>query len=339
MEHIIKRVVFSSERQVQCETVRANLAPADDGVIVETRYSCISAGTELAKLTGKQSFRFPSGIGNRAVGRVVEAGAHCSRARPGDLVFAHTPHCSLAASNGLFVRLPDDLDRPEGALIGLASVAMTGVRVACPDLGDTAVVLGAGLVGQFTAQLLAINGMRVIIVDQVAQRLEIARGFGVETLLDARDGSMAGNLLRMTSGAGADHVFDCTGDPGAIVAAPALARRGGKIIMVGSPRGAFCADITGFLNAFHLDGPHGDLTLCGAHEWKIPLWQTDSCKHSQERNIRVIARLALDGRLKLAPLLSRVFKPEDAAECYGALSSGHPALLGVVFDWRGGLGK
>jgi len=330
MQTNVKSILFTGINEVSCESRDAELAPPPSGALIRTRYSCISAGTELAKLSGKQQFAYPGGIGNRAIGHVEQVGASCTIVKPGDLVFAHTPHASHASTTGLMVRLPEELDRPETALIGMASVAITGIRVAQPEMGDTAVVLGAGLVGQLLAQLLAIDGVRPILVDRIADRLSIAQTCGIEDVADSSEGLPCDN---------ADIVFDCTGVPDAIIEAPRYARKGGQIVLVGSPRGSAKVDVTEFLNAFHLDRPHGDLTLRGAHEWKLPLWPTPGIKHSQAHNIEFLAGLIQDGRLKLTPLLSGVFEPECAQEAYDALARSPQSTLGAVFDWTKGEGS
>jgi threonine dehydrogenase-like Zn-dependent dehydrogenase len=327
MKTNLKSIQFTGLSQAKCESQTVDLSPPPGGALIRTRYSCISAGTELAKLMGRQQFSFPAGIGNRAIGRVEETGPQCQHVKAGDLVFAHTAHASQAATDGLLVKLPDELDTPETALIGMASVAITGVRVAQPELGDTAVVLGAGLVGQLLAQLLAIDGVRPILVDGIAGRLEVARSCGIENTADPAGASLCDC---------ADIVFDCTGVPEAIIDAPKYARKGAQIVLVGSPRGSVMVDPTAFLNYFHLDKPHGDLTLRGAHEWKIPLWPTAGVKHSQAHNIEILAELIRCGRLKLRPLLSGVFAPEKAQAAYDALACSPQTTLGAVFDWTKG---
>ncbi|MDR3708464.1 MAG: zinc-binding alcohol dehydrogenase [Capsulimonadaceae bacterium] len=335
MERTIKKIIFAARNTVACTSEKANIDPPANGALVETRYSCISAGTELAKLTGKQSFPYPAGIGNRAIGRVIAAGSACSRVKSGDLVFAHAAHASVAATDGLVVRLPDELDQPETALIGMASVAMTGVRVARPEIGDRAVVLGAGPVGQLAAQLLALDGARVIMIDPVKERLGVARRCGILHVIDSSEGDAAERVLDLTDGEGAEHILDCTGLQSVIVSAPPMARKGGQIVLVGSPRGEYQTDVTDFLNAFHLDRAHGDLTLRGAHEWKIPIYPVAGLKHSQERNVQTIVQLICEKRLKLSPLLSKTFSPDDAQAAYDALAQSPSAILGAVFDWSG----
>jgi threonine dehydrogenase-like Zn-dependent dehydrogenase len=336
MTHTVRSVVFTARDEVKCLTADEDLVARPDSVVVETRYSAISAGTELAKLSGLQAVDYPALIGNRAIGRVLEAGAQ-SGFQPGELVFAHTPHRSHAAPSwGLVARLPEALDRPDAALIGLAMVALTGVRVAAPEIGDCAVVTGAGLVGNLAAQLLELCGVRTVLVDRLPARLEIARQCGVRHTICTADGDPRDAVRELTGGAGADLLLECTGVPAVIAAAPELCARSATLILVGSPRGASHADLTGFLDHVHLWREHGDLTLKGAHEWKIPLRPDDFHKHSQVRNAACLAELMVEGRLRTAELVSRVYRPEDAAEAYGVLREGAAGCLGVVLDWTEG---
>ncbi len=89
-------IVFQALNEVECVAEEKEIRPDRDGVVIETHYSCNSAGTETAKLTGLQPFDFPSGLGNRAIGRVVETGPECEEFAVGDLVFSHIYHVSHA---------------------------------------------------------------------------------------------------------------------------------------------------------------------------------------------------------------------------------------------------
>ena len=174
MKRDVGRVLFAAENQVLFDAEETDLALDSNGVILETQYSCVSAGTELAKLTGLQPFDFPATLGNRAVSRVLEAGPKCKGLKAGDLVFSHTHHVSHTKGGRLVAKLPESLNRPESALLGMAMVALTGVQTAHPDLGDRAVVIGAGLVGQCAAQLLELSGVQVTLIDRVDGRLKVA---------------------------------------------------------------------------------------------------------------------------------------------------------------------
>ena len=334
MTRAVRSVVFTGIEQVTAEETRQSFDLGPRDVLIETHYSCISAGTELAKLSGLQPIDFPAHIGNRAVGRVLEVGSEVHGVRQGSLVYSHLHHTSHSLGTRLVCPLPDELDRPAAATLGLALVAMTGVQTAGAELGDTAVVVGAGLVGQFAAQLLERSGVRTILVDLAAGRLAVARGCGVTHTVDASAEDSVAVVMELTGGEGADVVLECTGVPAAVERAPAHARRSGTVVLVGSPRGSYQGDFTAFLQSFHLWRPHGDLTLKGAHEWKVPLYSDGQGKHSMERNCRILARLAVEGTLQLDPLVSRVYDPRTPADAYRDLQENGERILGAVFDWR-----
>jgi len=328
----LKSIIFADKNNATCQTKTTTLTTPPNGALIQTHYSCISAGTEVAKLTGLQPTDYPIGIGNRAIGKVLEVGSKCTTVSKGDLVFAHTHHTSHTTTNKLLVKLPNELDRPEIAQMGMAMVAFVGIRVGQPEIGDTAVIIGAGLVGQFMAQLLELSGVTAIIVDPVSGRLEIAKSCGVSHTINASDPQAIEQVLDLTNG-GADHVFECTGIPPAVASAPKYAGRSAQVILVGSPRGEYQTDLTEFLQPFHLWKPNMDLTLKGSHEWKVPLYPQQGYKHSQVRNGRILADLMVSGKLKIKPLLTGVFKPEDCADAYHKLHKEKDHHLGAVFDW------
>ena len=329
----IHHITFNGINQAACETVDRDLRAPDAGAIVQLHYTCISAGTELAKLSGLQPIEYPTGpMGNRAVGRVLEPGCEREDLQVGDFVFCHAPHASHFEVHGLLAKLPESLDVPEAATLGMAMVAFAGLRVGQSELGDTVIVTGAGLVGQFTAQLLQLSGARTILIDPVPERLAIARQCGIEWCVSPEEAP--DTVTRLTNGHGAECIYECTGVPSVVEASVRFAARSAQVVMVGSPRGGFQTDLTEFLNAFHLWRPHaGDLTLKGAHEWKIPLYPEQSSKHSLERNAKILGDLVVTDRLKLAPLLTAVFDPVDVAQAYGRLTDEKDRHLGTVFDW------
>ena len=330
----VRSIVFSGVGHVTAEETRQRFDVGPRDVLIETHYSCISAGTELAKLSGLQTIDFPAPIGNRAVGRVLEVGSELNGVRQGNLVYSHLHHMSHSLGSHLVCRLPDELDTPAAATLGLALVAMTGVQTAGAELGDTAVVVGAGLVGQFAAQLLERSGVCTILVDLKPGRLAVAHACGVTHTVDASADDSVAAVMELTGGEGADVVLECTGEPAVVESVPGHARRGGTVVLVGSPRGPYRGDLTVFLQRFHLWRDHGDLTLKGAHEWKVPLYSDGHGKHSMERNCRILARLALEGTLQLDPLVSRVYDPRTPSEAYRDLRQNGERILGAVFDWR-----
>jgi threonine dehydrogenase-like Zn-dependent dehydrogenase len=335
MQRTVTSVVFRGRNQVDCESNAVDLQTGGGGVLVQSRYSCISAGTEIAKLTGLEPFAFPATLGNRAIGRVISAGRQGGDLKEGDLVFSYTPHRSHNLTDKLVAKLPCALDLPETPLLGMAMVALAGVQTAKPELGDVAVVTGGGLVGQFAAQLLKLSGAEVIMVDPAAGRLRTARACGIEHTIQGAADTARGEILDRTRGQGARLLLECTGVPSVCLTAASLLRRSATMVLAGSPRGTLEADLTPLLQAVHLWRDQGDLTLKGAHEWKVPLHPSPYSRHSQRENLQLLAALMQSGSLKVKPLLSAVYLPQDAARAYADLQERQNDLLGSVFDWTG----
>ena len=335
MKYQVKSVYFKALNEAACNVEEKELAVGGGQAVIETHYSCISAGTELAKLTGLQKVGYPLYLGNRAIGRVLETGPNCG-VQEGDLVFSHSLHASPAVSALLLTKIPDDLDRPEAALMGMAMVAFTGVRVARPELGDTAVITGAGLVGNFAAQLMGLSGVTTIVIDKSPGRLKTAKECGADHCINIEETDPVQAVKEITGGKGAEFVLECTGVPAVAARCPEFCGCSATMVMVGSPRGEYTTDLTRFLLPFHLWGRPGDLTLKAAHEWKIPLYDDGFAKHSQQRNATILAGLMSRGELKTRELLSATFRPEQASQAYGCLQDRKDDFLGVVFDWTKG---
>ena len=329
----VKRIVFPKKAKVAVEETEAEIAAGPGEIVVRTLYSCVSAGTELAKLTGEQEVEYPFVPGNRAVGEVVSVGAGVTRVKPGDIAFTHAPHVSHAKEKRFMVRIPDGVPLNHAATLGMSLVSITAVRVGQPELGDWAVVFGMGMVGNFCAQLYALSGAEVVAVDVSKARLEVARKCGIPHVVNATDGDAADQVLKLTGGRGAEFVVEATGDPSVFETATSVARRGGEVILLGSPRRELQRDLTPALQKVHLWRDHGSLTLKGAHEWRYPLYEDAWAKHSLERNARVILRLMQQGRLHVDPLVSHVLPPEDAPRAFRGLLKDNAAWIGVVFDW------
>lgn len=331
MKTNVGQIIFQGINDVRFAEATRSIDPSPDGAVLATRYSCVSPGTELAKLTGLQKIKFPTCLGNRSIGRVIEVGPDCRRLKVGDLAFSHTAHASHVEAAKFTVKIPDSLDRPESALLGMAMVAITGLQQLESSLGDIAVVTGAGLVGQFAAQLLELSGITAVLVDPVEGRLKVATTCGVSHT-STPDQALE-TVLGLTDGRGADHLLECTGVPAVAEGAPEFLRRSGTMVFVGSPRGEHMTDLTPFLNHVHLNRPHGDLTLRGAHEWRIPSYSDGFHRHTMERNMGILARLLDSERLKAKELLTHIVKPAHAAEGYESLKNQSGTTMGVVFDW------
>lgn len=331
------KAVFATEKNV----VKLQEFELDEGAIrpeqllVKTSYSVISPGTELDCVSGRESswFHFPQQLGYCAVGEVVAVGSGVSGYAVGDIVLTPTAHAShgLIEESMVRAKVPAGVDSQKAVWAHLALIAMTALRASSAELGDYAAVVGQGLIGNFAAQLFRAQGCRVIAVDRLASRLEIAKQCGIELVVDGSKGEAAAAVKKLTNDRGAEVVVDATGSAAAALEAVNMVARNGEMILLGTPRGSYEADVVPLLRTVHRANPN--VTLKGAHGYSIPQAPDPWVKHSVARNATVILDMLGRGELTVEPLLSRVVKPEEAPEAYRELRDHPDRLLGVVFDW------
>jgi len=240
--------------------------PAGDEVVVETRVSAISAGTELLVYRGEApsdlpadetidaldgDLSFPVRYGYAAVGEVVETGAAVEGAWTGRTVFAFNPHESrFAARPEDLVPVPGDVSTESMALLPSVETATSLVLDGRPRLGERIVVFGAGTVGLCTVALLSSFPLeRLVAVDPLADRRDRALAFGADEAIppEAVEAPAAPDADRD----GADLVYELSGQPAALDDAVGVAGYDGRIV-VGSWYGTKRAAVD-LGTAFHRD--------------------------------------------------------------------------------------
>jgi len=140
----------------------------------------------------------------------------------------------IAVPKECLLKLPDEVTFEEGALIDSLACTIHGVERANVQMGDTAVIFGAGAAGLCFVQLLKLRGAaRVVVVDtgRVRKKLELAKQFGAEEIITSNRNSLAEEVMRSTCGIGADLVIEASGDPNAIALGARLLRMGGRLIV------------------------------------------------------------------------------------------------------------
>ena len=331
-----KRVLFTAPGVVETEEHEfgfGDLAPSE--VAIRTHYSLISPGTELACLSGTESWaKLPFVPGYASCGEVTATGEGVQHVKPGDMVICYGKHASHVIVNRLVVPLPADLDPKHAPFARMAAVSMTAVRVGQPELGDWAAVMGMGLVGNLCAQLLRLSGCRVIGIDIEPARLETARACGVSHLVDSSQRDPVEAVVEITGGRKCELVVEATGLSPVAEQAVDLAGTLGQVVLLGSPRAAYESDLTPLLRKIHMWNS-GCVTLKGAHEWRYPPAKDPSgfSKHSIERNLEILLGLIAGGQLMVDPLLTHILPPEEGASAYAGLRDQRDAFVGVLFDW------
>jgi Threonine dehydrogenase and related Zn-dependent dehydrogenases len=307
--------------------------PKDVGkTLVRTMYSIVSPGTELAILRGTEGWApLPYVPGYGSVGKVEEPAAGSSLER-GQTVFTYGRHSEFAFAETLCVPVPSGLPSEHAVFARIAAVSITAIRVSEIEVGDDVAVFGAGLVGNFAAQLASAQGGTVTVFDPAPARRELAKACGIPYALDPGEDN-ARTIADITGGRKYGTVIDATGISKVVEGAIKAAGKKGELILLGSPRGAYQTDLTSFLNFTHLCPDN--ITVKGAHEWRYhtSVDPAGIYKHSLERNVGIIFRMMSEGRLAVKPLLTNLVSPSSAQEVYDGLKNDKDNYLGVVFDW------
>ena len=289
-------------------------APGAGQIKTRTLFTGITNGTERNQLIrgnyAPADNGLPAPLGYQSVGEVTEVGPGVSEFAIGDVVFTdRTPvEFPLSTVSGNVVLLPDAVDRSQAALFGMASVAMHTVRNAELEVGERLLIVGAGCVGQLTAQLAALRGARVTIGDIIEPRLELARQIGAaERVID-------------TSGEGwTQHVEDSSFD--AVVDLAGVPGMEDQLIRATTHRGR----ILFIAGRFKVEYTFG---LGQGRE--IAIKQNS---HFDQDDLRQTCRLVERGSLDVGSLLTEVVPVADAVRIYDTLRDRPEAFMGLVFKW------
>ena len=306
-------------------------------MLVKTLYSAISPGTEMDCVSGKESgwFHFSQQLGYCSVVEIVAAGEAVSDYAKGDVVLTQTSHASHHVIDADLIRTKVRASIPPNIAVWthMALISMTALRASRADLGDTAVVLGQGIVGNFAAQLFRAQGCRVIAVDRIASRLDIAKRCGIEMVVDASAEDAVEVVKKLTDGRGAEIIVEATGIAAVALNAIGMAAQNAEMVQLGTPRGSYEADVAPLLRAVHRASPN--LTMKGAHGGSIPAAPNQFMKHSLARNARIILDMIERGELHVEPLLTRTMKPEEAPQAWQDLRDHPESVLGITIEWAG----
>jgi len=319
--------------------------PAPDEVLVRVA-ACGICGSDVHGLDGSSGRRIPPLVmGHEASGVVAAVGAKVRRVREGDRVaFDSTIWCGachfcrrgemnlcdnrqvLGVSCGEYRRhgafaeyvvvperviapLPETLSFEEAAMIEPASVAVHAVNLTPVRLGDTAVVVGTGMIGLLVVQALRLAGCgRIIAVDVDAARLRMASEFGADVEVNAREADPAAVVAELTSGRGADIAIEAVGATEPIATAIACLRKGGALTLVGN--------VT----------PRVELALQAVVTRELRL--VGSCASCGEYPA-VIALMAR-GALRVRPMISAVAPLAEAPHWFDRLYRKEPNLMKVI---------
>ncbi len=178
----------------------------------------------------------PLPLGYCNVGKVIAVGKGINEFKVGDRVASNGPHAEyISVPQNLVAKIPDSVSDEEAAFTVIGAIGLQGIRLANPTLGEIVVVIGLGLIGLITAQLLRANGCRVIGFDYDASKVALANELGV-TALNPKEGvDQVQFILGATNGIGADAVIITASSKSNDIIAQAakMSRKRGRIVLIG----------------------------------------------------------------------------------------------------------
>jgi len=328
-------VVFTGQ-----ETVEVRREPVPElksgQILVQTQRTLISTGTEgiifgrrFAPGTHWDNWvKYPFYPGYSNAGRVLQAGADVTGFRPGDRVAVRAGHRQYFATDpGNARRIPDGVADEDATWFGLANIVQNGIRRAEHDLGDDVVVIGLGLLGQLVVQYARLSGAReVIAVDTARPRLEMAKAHGATHVLEMGAEAARTAVSEITGGRLADIVYDVTGHAAVFAPALQLARRFGKLLLLGD---------TGTPSEQRLtsDVIVRGVRIIGAHDNNPPAEASDHAYWTHANMTRLFFAYLERGQMNVGDLVTHRYAPEAAPEAYRMLMTDRSSAMGVIFDW------
>ena len=278
----------------------------------------------------------PLPLGYCNAGVVLDAGAGVSGFAPGDRVVSNGHHAEVVAVPvNLCARVPDGVSDDQAAFTVLAAIALQGIRLAAPTLGETVVVTGLGLIGLITVQLLRSHGCRVLGLDVDPTRIMLARTFGAEAMDVSGGADPIAAAQAFSRGRGVDAVLvtASTKSSEPMHQAAQMCRKRGRIVLVGVTGLELSrADFYEKELTFQVSCSYGPGRYDPNYEDKGQDYPIGFVRWTEQRNFEAVLDLMADGRLDVEPLISHRFALAEAAQAYGLLGNGTPSL-GILLDY------
>lgn len=307
-----------------------DLAP--NQVLLKTICTLISPGTEFACINGSVSKnKFPMTLGYSAVATVMAVGENVTKFAVGDRCLCyHSAHRNyqIMPENNLVKILDDSLPSEEAVYCVVGCMGFQGVRRCRPEFGESLMVMGLGLLGQFAIQTAHLSGcLPVIALDFNEKRRNIALATGADAAFSPDDPELDAKIRALTDGKGVDSVVEITGNPQAVVEGLKLTARFGRFSLVGCSRTPTLN--IDFYNLVHRPG----ISVIGAHNMARPLEERRPGVWTMAEDMALLLKYMSAGRLTSKPLHTMTADPADAPAIYDRVYARDPDLLGVVFDW------
>lgn len=332
-----KQIVFTEPNVAKLLDVDYAL-PAADEVTVSLEYSAISSGTERANLVGMRNgtgveegapAHFPRTVGYSAAGIVTAIGSGVTDIQVGDRVIVywgkHKKNITISRNN--VVKIPDDVSTKEASMALISTFPLAAIRKTKLELGESALVMGLGILGVFAVQQLkAAGAYPIIAVDPVEDRRAFALKMGADFALDPTEADFCQRVKDLSEG-GVNVCIEVTGLGVGLVQALDCMKRFGRVALLGCTRSSqFQIDYYGKVH-----GP--GITLIGAHTAARPKVESYPGYWTDEDDLKAVMRLIQGGRLNFKDMILEIHTPDEAPTVYDRLANDKNFPIGVLFDW------
>lgn len=278
----------------------------------------------------------PLALGYCNVGVVREVGSGVTEFAVGDRIASNGRHAEfVAVPKNLCARIPDAVSDDHAAFTVIGAIALQGIRLVQPTLGEAVVVTGLGLIGLLTVKLLRAHGCRVLGIDFDPSKLALAREFGAETVDLSRGQDPVAEAHRFSRERGVDAVLvtAATTSDEPMHQAALMCRQRGRIVLVGVAGLALSRD--DFFKkelTFQVSSSYGPGRYDPNYEEKGQDYPAGFVRWTEQRNFEAVLDMLADGRLDVSALISHRFSVSDAAAAYDLVAGDAPSL-GILLDY------
>ncbi len=278
----------------------------------------------------------PLALGYCNVGCVTEIGMGVSGFTMGDRVVSNGKHAEIVSvPMNLCAKVPPGVSDEQAAFTVLGAIALQGIRLAQPTLGEAVVVTGLGLIGLVAVQLLRAHGCRVLGIDFDPGKLALAREFGAETVDLSRGDDPVAAATVFSRGRGADAVLvtAATKSSEPMHQAALMLRQRGRIVLVGvtglelSRDDFYKKELTLQVSSSYGPGRYDPNYEDKGHDYPVGF-----VRWTEQRNFEAVLDMLASGAVDVNPLISHRFSIGDAVQAYELVSSVEPSL-GILLEY------
>ena len=334
-----KTLVSAGTERMLVEFGKANLLgkikqQPDKVKMVLEKIKADGLATTLEAVKAKLDQPIPLGYCN--VGRVIELGENTSGFEKGDRVVSNGHHAEVVrVPKNLCAKIPDNVSDEEAAFTVIAAIALQGIRLSQPTLGERYVVIGLGLIGLITVQILKANGCQVLAGDFDSNKCKLAESFGAQIVDLSKGGNIVEAAERFGCGNGIDAVIitASTKSNEPLHQAATICRKRGRIILVGVIGNEFSrADFYEKELTFQVSCSYGPGRYDDNYEQKGQDYPLGFVRWTQQRNFEAILEMMSHGTLNIKPLITHNFDISEAIDAYNVLESDKSAL-GILLNY------